>query len=202
MKSPPAPFLLCVTTLIYITHPDVVRDPAVPVPQWALSARGRARMNALFADPWISAITRLYSSEERKALDGAAILSERLGVPAVAIAALGEIDRSSIGFVTDDEYAALMRACFAQPAVSASGWETAAHAQQRVATAVRDLLDGAALEDVVAIVGHGTVGTLLLCHLTGRPISLSERPKGTDGGSTFIYDMAAGELVRGWERFG
>lgn len=190
------------TTLIYITHPDVVQDPAVPVPQWPLSERGRARMAALFDDPWIRAVTRLYSSEERKALDGAAILSERLGLPAVAVAALGEIDRSPTGWLPHDEHAAAARACFERPQESVRGWETGVHAQERVSAAVNDLLAAAAPEDVVAVVGHGGVGTLLLCRLTERPISLSERPAGADGGSTFVFDTVAGQLVRGWERFG
>jgi len=39
-------------SLVYfVTHPDVEIDPAVPVPQWPLSARGRARMTTLLAKP-------------------------------------------------------------------------------------------------------------------------------------------------------
>jgi broad specificity phosphatase PhoE len=190
------------TTLIYITHPDVIQDPAVPVPQWPLSARGRARMTALLAEPWVPTVTAVYSSTERKSLDGAAILGEHLKLTPTAVAELGEVDRSSTGFLPDAEHAALARALMAQPDVSASGWETASHAQDRVVAAVERILSRAQPEDVVAIVGHGGVGTLLLCWLTGRPISLSERPEGADGGSTFIYDTAAGELVRGWRRFG
>ena len=52
----------------------------------------------------------------------------------------------------------------------------------------------------VAFIGHGGVGTLLLCQLTGRPISLAERPPGADGGYFFIYDLDTSDLVQGWER--
>ena len=31
-------------SLIFITHPEVVIDPARPVPEWPLNATGRARM--------------------------------------------------------------------------------------------------------------------------------------------------------------
>ena len=35
-------------SLVYlITHPDVVIDPDVPVPQWPLSARGKERMKKI-----------------------------------------------------------------------------------------------------------------------------------------------------------
>ncbi len=33
--------------ILFVTHPEVVIDPAVPVPRWPLSAKGRARMEAL-----------------------------------------------------------------------------------------------------------------------------------------------------------
>ncbi len=117
-----------------------------------------------------------------------------------AIAELGEIDRSSTGFLPDEEHAALGRACFEQPAVSVRGWETAEHAQQRVALAVGEVLTGYGADDTVALIGHGGVGTLLLCQLTGHPISLSERPPGTDGGSYCVYDTTAHVLISGWER--
>jgi hypothetical protein len=37
----------------FITHPDVVINPEVPVPQWSLSERGKERMKALLAKPFI-----------------------------------------------------------------------------------------------------------------------------------------------------
>ena len=34
-------------TVFFITHPDVMIDPAVPVPDWPLNLRGRSRTQAL-----------------------------------------------------------------------------------------------------------------------------------------------------------
>ena len=59
-----------------ITHPDVIVDPNVPVPQWPLSARGRERMQQMLYQPWVATITAVYSSAEQKAIDGAHILAE------------------------------------------------------------------------------------------------------------------------------
>ena len=59
--------------LYFITHPDVVIDPAVPITEWPLSPRGRTRMAALASAPWIWRLTALYCSTERKARDGAAL---------------------------------------------------------------------------------------------------------------------------------
>ena len=66
----------------FITHPEVVIDPAVPVPQWPLSARGRERMEQLLARDWARRIAAtIYCSTEQKAIDGATILSAATGVP-------------------------------------------------------------------------------------------------------------------------
>src|SRR6202012_4016929 len=71
-------------TVFFITHPDVLIDPAVPVPDWPLSPRGVARMRAMLAQPWISGIVAVWTSTERKAGDGAAILAAHLGVVPIA----------------------------------------------------------------------------------------------------------------------
>lgn len=42
----------------FITHPDVVIDPEIPVPRWPLSERGRERMKTLLAKPWIKYLSK------------------------------------------------------------------------------------------------------------------------------------------------
>ncbi len=54
----------------FITHPDVVIDPDVPMAEWRLSERGRARMAVLASREWVRGITSIWSSAERKAMDG------------------------------------------------------------------------------------------------------------------------------------
>ncbi|MEM9780708.1 MAG: histidine phosphatase family protein, partial [Pseudomonadota bacterium] len=81
--------------LIYLTHPQVQIDPAVPVPQWGLSAEGRARAEALA--PRLSGVGRVVSSREVKAMETAEILGG--GRTAEAFEDLGENDRSATGFL-------------------------------------------------------------------------------------------------------
>ena len=51
----------------------------------------------------------------------------------------------------------------------------------------------------MAVVSHGCVGALLLCHLKKRPISRTEdQPEGT-GGNYFLFEMPGGALVHGWK---
>jgi hypothetical protein len=73
-----------------ITHPEVVIDHTVLVPQWPLSTCGRRRMQRLLHQDWLAHVEALYCSTEQKAIDGATILSEALGIPFYQVTALGK----------------------------------------------------------------------------------------------------------------
>ena len=70
------------TTVYYVTHPDVVVDPDVPVPRWPLSDVGLARMGRLLEAPWVPGLRSVFCSTEQKALDGAGVLARHLGIDA------------------------------------------------------------------------------------------------------------------------
>ena len=184
-------------SVYFITHPDVLIDPAVPVPEWRLNARGVARMRAMLVHDWIRGIAHVASSTERKAVDGAAILAAHLGLVPAMYAGLGENDRSSTGYLAKAEFEAMADAFFANPEASVSGWERAVDAQARIVAAMRDVLCAAPTGDV-AVVSHGGVGALLLCHLLGSPISrAADQPPG-GGGYVLAFDRAAWTLRHGW----
>src|SRR5262249_3840496 len=91
-------------TVYFITHPEVVIDPSVPVPQWPLSAQGLARMRLLLRQPWVAQITAVYCSTEQKAVDGATVLAAHLGLPVSPVADLSENDRSATGYLPAPEF--------------------------------------------------------------------------------------------------
>lgn len=195
----------------FVTHPDVVIDPARPIERWSLSARGRERMGALLEQDWLSRVGRVFSSSEQKALDGAEILVSALGVPHEVVAELGEYDRSSTGLLPSAEFWPLVDAFFAQPTQSIRGWERAVDAQARVLGAVRAALARApeALDpqrpDVV-FVAHGAVGALLLASLSGAAISREfdqphpppGGPPGSGGGYYFSVSTPELAVLHGW----
>ena len=53
---------------LFVTHPDVVVDPEVPVSRWRLSDRGVARMRAFVASPTIEGVREVWASTETKAI--------------------------------------------------------------------------------------------------------------------------------------
>ena len=54
-------------TAWFVTHPEVAIDPAVPVPDWGLSAEGQRRAALLARQPWVPGLAAVFSSAERKA---------------------------------------------------------------------------------------------------------------------------------------
>jgi broad specificity phosphatase PhoE len=189
-----------VPTVFFITHPDVAIDPAVPVPDWPLNERGLARMRAMVAHSWATGIRSVFSSDERKARDGARILADGLGLRGYSvIGILGENDRSATGFLAKTEFEATADAFFAKPQSSVRGWEPAADAQVRIIQAVERVLSQAPDNDDIAIIGHGGTGTLLLCHLAGVSISRCRDQPATNGGNWFAFDRVTRKLLHdGW----
>ena len=174
---------------LYITHPQVRIDPAVPVPEWGLSDIGAERVREASRLPWAHALRRIVSSAETKAIETARILSQTSGAAIDIIETMHENDRSATGFLPPPEFEKAADWFFAHPQESFHGWERAIDAQARIVDAVRAVLDRHDLQQPIAFVGHGGVGTLLKCHIEGRGISRSkDQPPG--GGNLFRFSIA------------
>lgn len=108
-------------TLHFITHPEVLIDPSVPVPDWPLSPEGIRRMGLALEQPWMSQLGAVFSSAERKATDAACLVADRFGLSPVIVAELGENDRSAAGYLPKVEFEATADLFFAHPEESVRG---------------------------------------------------------------------------------
>lgn len=182
----------------YLTHPQVIQDPIVPVPQWSLSDEGAKRVEAL-ADSGVILLTRhIYSSDETKALETAGPLAEASSANLLIRAQMGENDRSATGYLPADAFEAHANAFFENPSDSINGWESAEDAQGRIVNAVKDALREAPDGDVL-FVGHGAVGTLLYCAFGGLDID-RKHDQGPGGGGNFItYDGDTLQPLHSWQ---
>lgn len=178
----------------FLTHAEVVVDPARPIESWGLSADGRARAAGAAAVAWHPGVGRIVSSTEQKAIDTAAIVADTVGLVPSTDAALGEIDRSATGYLPLEEFEGVVDAFFATPDDSVRGWERAVDAQARIVAAVRALTT----DGDVTIVSHGAVGALLLADLRGVPISRALDQPGM--GSVFAFDPPSWRATSGWTR--
>ncbi|AXE64248.1 phosphoglycerate mutase family protein [Hyphomonas polymorpha PS728] len=157
-------------SLFFITHPEVLLDPAVPVERWHLSPKGAGRMQAFAASEIMSRVKTIWASGETKAVEAAAILGRHRDVPVQTDEALGENNRQATGFLPPAEFERVADAFFLNPEESIRGWERAIDAQARILKAFKAITRHPPAGDV-AIISHGAVGTLLYCALTAQPIS-------------------------------
>ncbi len=181
---------------LYVSHPEVLIEPHVPVPQWSLSEKGRQRVKAFAPKLAACGFGRIVSSDETKALETAELLGQIIGVAVQAIPEMGENDRSATGFVPPEHFERLADAFFAQPEISIRGWETARAAQIRIVNAVNRVLATHGRATPILFIGHGAVGTLLQCHLKGAPIDRRHDQNGA--GNCFAFALASGKLLCEW----
>ena len=187
--------------LRYLSHPQVIIDPEVPVPDWGLNDVGAARVAALCAAVRSGALKEtmsVFSSPERKALETARPLAEALGCQCTVIENSYENDRSSTGFLPGPAFEALADAFFAQPETSVQGWERALDAQTRICACVSDITEVAPPGDML-VVGHGAIGTLLYCARAGLPINRTHDQGPGGGGNVITYDRATGAPKGAWQ---
>jgi len=185
-------------TLFFITHPDVAIDPEVPVTDWSLSPRGRARMAAFCAGDVAEAVTSVWCSTERKAREGAEMLAAACDCAVQEMAQLGENDRSSTGYLPPEDFERAADAFFARPDASVRGWERAVDAQTRIVTAVRGIIEADEQGGDIALVAHGAVGALFLCARLGGAISRDHDQPGQGGGNCLACTLPDLTLVHSW----
>lgn len=183
--------------LIYLSHPEVVIDPAVNVPDWGLNDIGRARTKLLVGSAVLARVTRIVASTERKAIETAEILGRGLGLVPDRRDDMGENDRSATGFLREAEFQSTADAFFAAPDRSVRGWERAVDAQARICAAARREVAHHAGPGDLLLVGHGAVGTLLWCDRAGLPIDRRhDQPR---GGCLWWAPLNAGPPDAPWQ---
>ena len=185
------------TCVFFITHPEVVVDPHIPVPQWKLSPRGVARVRLMLGQAWVAEIGHIVASKERKAVDTAELLAGHLALSYTTRADLGENDRSTTGYLPRDEFEVTADLFFEHPDRSVRGWEPARAAQARIVGAIDGILEASPPVNM-AVIAHGAVGALLLCRLKGVPISRAEDQPGEGGGNFFVFRRRDRALLQGW----
>jgi broad specificity phosphatase PhoE len=184
---------------LYITHPEVLIDPGVAVPQWGLSSIGTARARAFADRRVVPTGWPIFASDERKAVELAHIIAAISGGEVSTEPMLGENDRSATGFLPPQQFEERVARFFADPARGPDGWESARSAQHRIVRAVMTALQQAGGPAVFC--GHGGVGTLLKCWAGGRPIAQHEDQReigASGGGNCIVLDVALPSLLSDW----
>ena len=168
-----------------------------------LSDIGKARAEAFAARDLLPENAIFVSSEETKAEELAEILAARHGNPIITRPEFNESDRSAVGFTSTEDFQSRLARFYRYPDQSADGWETAIATQKRIVAAVTVAL-GEFGNTPLVFTGHGTIGTLLKCHMGKRAIAQAEDQRlmaHAGGGNLFAFDLAAKRLLCEWTSF-
>jgi len=153
------------TRLIYITHPETIINPQVPIRQWQISKNGKKQINHLLQLSFWKDMDVMYSSNEGKALHTAQEIENHC-VHVKFPMPFGNEDLSEVEriFLRKKEYENTLKAFYSHPDKSSSGWETANDAAERTIRVISQIMEENS-DKTVAIIGHGIVGALLVCFL-------------------------------------
>ncbi|WP_299197453.1 histidine phosphatase family protein [uncultured Tateyamaria sp.] len=186
--------------LMYLSHPQVLIDPDVPITEWSLNDVGQARINALaqIAHDRLKGTHSVFSSPERKAREAAHPLASALELNVIIAEDSYENDRSATGYLPPTEFETTADTFFANPTQSIRGWECAQDAQDRILTSVQNMARMAPPGDIL-VVGHGAVGSLLYCACANTPISRDHDQGPGGGGNVMVFDRANLQVRSHWQ---
>lgn len=154
--------------LILARHAAPLKSPELPPWEWPL-APGAVRPARLLARRLEAyAVDVVVSSRERKAIETAAIVAQRLGRTTRAREGLHEQDRTGCPLLEPEAFGRTMRRVFERPSELVLGRETAEQALARFEAAVGAVVRESG-EATVAIVCHGTVISLFAERVAGVP---------------------------------
>ncbi|MBU0708302.1 phosphoglycerate mutase family protein [Patescibacteria group bacterium] len=187
--------------IYYITHPKVKIDPEKFDKDWEISEEGQDQLQKLLGKDWVSQISIIYSSNERKAADSARMMAEKCCIAHKILDDLCGADRTGgrekHGFLTNAEFKKAADDFYKYPSKSSIEWEKASDAQERNILALEKIINENPPDSNIAIWGHGDAGILLLCHLLGKKISRDyDQPQ---MGSYFVYDSSTGKIDQLWQ---
>lgn len=185
--------------LIYLTHAEVEIDPLRDITDWPLNEIGRGRHLRFASDERLARVAAIYTSTERKSVEGAAPVASHLFLTPTTLVDIGENDRSSTGYLPLEEFEATADLFFARPNERVRGWEAASAAQTRIVAAIERINLEHCIGDDLLVVAHGGIGALLRCHLLGREITRDEDQM-PGGGCFFMVGRDFKSPPTGWER--
>ena len=184
----------------YLICPEVVADVERAASEQMLSNLAIEQLETFARSGALTGSSHIFTSDWQGARQAGSILADHLAVRPVADPGMNECETMVIAPVANRGVLDRIGQVFAKPSSGRlEGCEAAQDAQDRIAAAY--LL---AMEQVIArgmrgdvlFVGHGRIGALLQCHLTGQ--SIGSQAVAPSPGHTFVYDWGARKMLHSW----
>ncbi|NOX71557.1 MAG: histidine phosphatase family protein, partial [Candidatus Micrarchaeota archaeon] len=154
-------------TIIFLRHAETKKDAAIPVSKWVLTERGKRCAKELAESGIFDDVDVIIVSGEMKSYQTALPFSYKTDKKIIRMPELNEINRDASGLMSKEEYDEMKRKIFEDLDFTDLGWESARHALERFASAIR-MIDKYYVDKKILIVSHGTVMTLYFAHLQDK----------------------------------
>ena len=182
-----------------ITHPDTVIDSQRPINRWKISKDGWKQVKNLGKKRFWNNVEFIYASTEPKANLSARYWSKNHNIRMKIVAGIDEVnDRKFLPKKKLWENADLF---YAAPRKSAGGWETAENCLKRMVKSINRIKNESKRKKYqsIAIVSHGAVANIYVCHL--KKVRASVKTGQKKIGSWIIIDAGKNKILTKWQAY-
>lgn len=146
-------------TYVFLRHAKVRKETSEPSDKWILSDEGIKYVEQVAATGIFDDVNVIISSSQKKVIQTAYFLANRLDKDIITNPSLDEIDKGSLLIEDPEEYQKQVVNIFDKPDESIAGWESANQALKRFQLGI-DRIEKEHSHKKILIVTHGIVLTL------------------------------------------
>ena len=151
-------------TYVFLRHAKVRKDSNEPSDKWVLSDEGIKYVEEVAATGIFDDVNVIISSSQKKVIQTAYFLADRLNKEIITNPNLDEIDKSATLIEDPEEYERQVIEVFEKPDENINGWESANQALKRFQLGM-DRIDKEHSHKKILIVTHGIVLTLYFANI-------------------------------------
>ena len=146
-------------TYVFLRHAQVTKDITEHSDKWILSDKGIKFIEEVAATGIFDDVDTIISSLQKKVIQTAYFLADRLDKDIITNPSINEINKGSAIVEDPEEYEKQVEKVLEKPDESISGWETANQASKRFQLGI-DRIEKEHSHKKILIVTHGIVLTL------------------------------------------
>ena len=167
------------TTIILLRHAESQQTAWLPRSERWLSKKGQHQSEKLAKIKFIQDVDVLVSSQETKAYKTIEPLAEKLRLPITKIAALNELNRDGMPYLTREEFDSMKKKVFQKMDEEVSNCESASDALRRFKEGI-ELLEEKYPDKTILVSSHGMILWLYFSDLLGEMSNAYSRRKKID----------------------
>ncbi|MFW9851573.1 MAG: histidine phosphatase family protein [Candidatus Thorarchaeota archaeon] len=153
-------------SIFFLRHAETIINRDILVDEWIISEKGKKTTKEIIESGIFDDIDKIITSEERKAIQTAFFLAERLGKKIITNSDFNELKRGGNYVSSKKQYEKQVKKLFEEGYSEIKEWEEARSALRRITRAI-DYIDREYSNMNILVVSHGIILSLYFNHLLG-----------------------------------